>query len=304
LKWRVAALLGVMTVLTPQSGLVAQSVKAFEVASIRARDPRAASQTSSRVTGTRFELVNITPSALVARAFGIEESIRVVAPEWARRERFDIRAVLPKGASERDIPEMLQALLVERFGLDAHVERRPFPVYELLVSPSGPKLREVAGKDDLHSVFPTNPDRPPLDSIVGLPGDEARNIMRFDAEGGAMVRVTRQTLYTMVLTPPSGARRLDATRMTMRELAREIARSLDRPVIDNTGLDGIYRFETLLPPIRASAAMQAVLGGRLNTDPSGVSLSRSLEELGLKVEPRNSPVDFIVIDRIERPTPD
>ena len=49
--------------------------------------------------------------------------------------------------------------------------------------------------------------------------------------------------------------------------------------------------------------MQAVLGDRVDTTtPSGVSLSRALEELGLKLEAKEGIVDFIVIDRLERPS--
>jgi uncharacterized protein (TIGR03435 family) len=50
--------------------------------------------------------------------------------------------------------------------------------------------------------------------------------------------------------------------------------------------------------------MQALLGDRIDTAPSGISVSRSLEELGLKLNPTESPVDFIVIENIERPSND
>ena len=53
-----------------------------------------------------------------------------------------------------------------------------------------------------------------------------------------------------------------------------------------------------------SAAMQQVLGDRASTDPSGVDLFRSLAELGLKLEAKTSSLEYIVIDRIERPTLD
>lgn len=90
----------------------------------------------------------------------------------------------------------------------------------------------------------------------------------------------------------------------MSEFSQLVSQSVDRPVVDMTGLSGIYRFKTLLPPIRLSARMQATLGDRIGTDPTGgPSLSRVLEELGLRLEANDTPVDFMVIDRIERPTP-
>jgi uncharacterized protein (TIGR03435 family) len=97
-----------------------------------------------------------------------------------------------------------------------------------------------------------------------------------------------------------GARQLDAERITMEEFSRLL--SVERPVVDKTGLAGVYRFKTLLPPIPLSARMQALLGDRASAAPS-IPLSRAVEELGLKLEPKNTPVDHIVIDRIERPTP-
>ena len=78
--------------------------------------------------------------------------------------------------------------------------------------------------------------------------------------------------------------------------------TVERPVVDKTGLTGIYRFKTVLPPIPISARMQETLGDRASNEPSG-SLSRAVEPLGLKLQPTNRPVDFILIDRLERPSP-
>jgi uncharacterized protein (TIGR03435 family) len=88
----------------------------------------------------------------------------------------------------------------------------------------------------------------------------------------------------------------------MEEISRLL--SVERPVVDKTGLAGVYRFKTLLPPIPITARMQAILGDRVSADPTGgASLSGAVEPLGLKLEATNTPVDFIVVDRIERPTP-
>jgi uncharacterized protein (TIGR03435 family) len=89
---------------------------------------------SSRVSPGRFEMVDVAARDIVARAFGIDwqQRSRVVAPNWADRDTFEIRAVMPAGATERDIPEMLNALLEERFRFKARIEQRPFSVYELV----------------------------------------------------------------------------------------------------------------------------------------------------------------------------
>jgi uncharacterized protein (TIGR03435 family) len=47
--------------------------------------------------------------------------------------------------------------------------------------------------------------------------------------------------------------------------------------------------------------MQATIGDRVSN--ASFSLSRAVEPLGLKLEPKNTPVDFVLIDHIDRPTP-
>ena len=152
----------------------AQRRKAFEVASIRALDQPYTRPPSSTVTPGRFEMTGANAKDVVARAFGIEwqQKSRIIAPDWADREPFEIRALMPNGATERDVPQMLKTLLEERFHFRFRIEQRPFPVYELVVLPLGSKLREVAAVDDLKKPF-ENPVGPAIfDSVTGLPGDE------------------------------------------------------------------------------------------------------------------------------------
>ena len=64
------------------------------------------------------------------------------------------------------------------------------------------------------------------------------------------------------------------------------------PVVDQTGLHGVYNFDlTWTPTNRPDESI----------DPPGVSLFDALQEqLGLKLDQRKAPVDRIVIDHIER----
>jgi uncharacterized protein (TIGR03435 family) len=255
------------------------------------------------VAGNRVDLAPVSALLIISRAFGVPGARVVGAPDWAVRELFAIRAVMPAGAAAPDALEMLKTLLAERFALKTHVEKRPFPVYELSVGPSGPKFSEVEAVDELDKDFAAGqPGQSLRDSIIGSPGDEHRYIDRAEPDGIRFITVTRKTRYSHKLVA-TNSRQLDAERITMEEFATVLWQSVDRQVVDKTGLTGIYRFKTLLPPILVSPRMQSVLGDRLGTDPpGGPSLSRALDELGLKMEPTNAPVDFIVIDRIERPT--
>lgn len=297
---------GVRWLVTGMAALVlsaspgAQARKAFDGVSIRPLGRTASRPSSSRVSPERFEVVGVTVMELIGRAHGIDrmQFSRIVAPDWVRRDSFDIRAVMPMGATSRDIPEMLQSLLETRFKLTMHVEQRPLEVYELLVLPSGITFREVPPVDDLAARV----DVPSVyDTVFGLPGDQVRSIA--SAEAG-LFTITSRSRYVMKPLPGNGAREIDAARISMYEFGWQLRPSLDRPVVDKTGLTGVYQLKTVLPPPRLSPAMQQLLGDRLDTSPSGVSMARALEALGLKLEPKTAPVDVVVVDTVERPTPD
>ncbi len=293
----------------------AQAPKAFEVASVRPNEPGTPSRPTSVVRGNRFDVVSFTPGNMIMRAFGIETLTRIIGPDWIKREPFTIRAVMPDGAGERDVPELLKTLLIERFGMQWRVEPRPFPVYELVLDPRGHKFAEAAPSDDLRKEFAKGAsDRANLvdgpggkidlsDRTDGLPGDERRTVLRMDPDGARTITVTPRTFFTVKSLPPNGVRQLDAERITMADLSQLVGQALDRPVMDKTGLMGIYRLKTVLPPVLVrSATFRILLEGRIDTTPSGVSITRSLDELGLKLEAKETPLDFIVVDKIERPS--
>jgi uncharacterized protein (TIGR03435 family) len=76
---------------------------------------------------------------LIARAFRVS-TFQISGPEWMKSARFDVDAKLPSDASDVHVPEMLQAMLAERFGMKAHQEDRPTAVYNLIVGKGGPKM--------------------------------------------------------------------------------------------------------------------------------------------------------------------
>lgn len=78
------------------------------------------------------------------------------------------------------------------------------------------------------------------------------------------------------------------------DLVRIISIDAGRVIVDKTGLAGDYEFELLWNPIPLS-----------DQKVDRPSLFVAVEEqLGLKLEPARGPVEIVVIDRIERPTPD
>jgi len=85
---------------------------------------------------------------------------------------------------------------------------------------------------------------------------------------------------------------ISGTRVSMRELAGAFSRLLDREVIDQTSLSGVYDVKVQWTPDSATGDL-------------GVSLFTAVQEqLGLKLESTKGRVDVIVVDHVERPTPD
>jgi uncharacterized protein (TIGR03435 family) len=71
---------------------------------------------------------------------------RLSAPAWTNSTNFEVQAKLPEGASEQQVPQMLQSLLAERFKLAFHREIKDETVYALKVDNGGLKLK-VADSD-------------------------------------------------------------------------------------------------------------------------------------------------------------
>ena len=76
-----------------------------------------------------------------------------------------------------------------------------------------------------------------------------------------------------------------------------------RLVIDKTGLSGRFAFTLAWTPERFPA--EPPPPGIPPIDPNGPSLTTALQEqLGLKLQPARLPMDVVVIDSVEQPTPD
>ena len=96
--------------------------------------------------------------------------------------------------------------------------------------------------------------------------------------------------------------RLPARYLSMPEFASLLQRSpLDRPVVDRTGLTGRYDFDLEFAP--DESLWGGVLPRPESSDKPGL-IRAMQEQVGLNLESTRGPVDTIVIDRIDRPTPD
>jgi uncharacterized protein (TIGR03435 family) len=159
----------------------------------------------------------------------------------------------------------LQALLEERFRMATHWEMRELPVYALVVATEG-KLG------------------PKLKSHAG-DCDRARGGGPPPGGSPALNCGTRTNR-----TPTLGT--VNGVGITMEALARNLSGATGRHVVDKTGLTGSFDLELVFTPDQSP-------------DTTGPSLFTAMEEqLGLKLDAQRAPVEVLVIDRLERPTPD
>jgi uncharacterized protein (TIGR03435 family) len=90
--------------------------------------------------------------------------------------------------------------------------------------------------------------------------------------------------------------RVDGAAITMEVFATALSQTLQQPVTDQTGFTGTFDVHMEWAPDLGPPDAGA-------TDPNGKSIFTALQEqLGLKLESTKASVEFLVIDRLERPS--
>jgi uncharacterized protein (TIGR03435 family) len=272
---------GAMVLVAP---ILAQSVPrpSFEVASVK---PTSAGPVTAGVWGGAglrfppgggFEANNVTLGSIIRFAYGLRDFQTVGAPAWVDTDRFDIQARGPQGAVESDAPQRLQSLLAERFALKAHRETRNGQIYALVLARAngslGPRLRQSQG--------------PPAPAGLAAAGGKC--------------------------TPPGppGPIRMRLCGVTMASLVDTfLPMYTGRRVVDRTGLTGgfdlaLYFDNKPVPGVGPAGGLPTAAQAAEPAAADAVSIFTAVEEqLGLKLEPQTGPAEVLVIDHVERPTP-
>lgn len=296
----------VLVALAFTAQVFAAQAPTFEVASVRlALGPGLPSQ---RMTDTRVDLQLISLRNLLLLAFRAK-AYELAGPDWLAETRVSIQATLPAGATRQQVPEMLQRLLAERFGLVVHREPRTMEVHELVAGPGGHKMREVEPANELDKSFPANKiaerfgTAAQMDTVAGTPDGPVRTVTGDDL---GRTTLTQRTMYKLTLNMDRLGRRtqtLDATRITMAELAALLTDIVGQPVLDKTGLRGFFQFGNLELPLTAFilTTVRASAAARGSTFESpNISEAKAMEGIGLRLERRRAPIDVIVVDKIDR----
>jgi uncharacterized protein (TIGR03435 family) len=112
---------------------------AFEAVSVKPADPADPAHMTQTSQGG-FRGRNLRLFELVMSAWRLNRNQIVGGPNWLETTGWDIDARFPQGATRAQLPQMMQAMLADRFGLVTHLETRALPAYALVVAKGGPKL--------------------------------------------------------------------------------------------------------------------------------------------------------------------
>src|SRR6185295_3093480 len=122
---------------------------AFEVASVKPACPLYTMKIQSgqmrigmKVDKALVDIGAMSLTELICVAFKVKPH-QVAGPNWLTVDRFNVKAKMPDGATEEQVPEMLQALLIERFQLTFHKDTKEASVYALIVAKDGHKMKEA-----------------------------------------------------------------------------------------------------------------------------------------------------------------
>lgn len=111
----------------------------FEAVSIKPADSSAPAHMGQQTAGG-FRGRNLRLFELIAGAWHLNRDQIVGGPAWLETAGWDIDARFPAGANLSLAPQIMQAMLADRFHLVSHFETRTLPVYSLTVTKGGPKL--------------------------------------------------------------------------------------------------------------------------------------------------------------------
>lgn len=281
----------------------------FEVASIKPAETITPAMVAAgklhvgmSVDAARVDIGYLSLGELIPMAFKVKP-YQVSGPDWLRVQRFDILAKMPEGATKDDVPVMLKALLEERFQMKARIERRDNPVYALMVGKDGPKLKDALPDADV----------PAADAAGGINIGAGGSQVRINAGRGGATVVSAQGGTTRISPGPDGTMHMEISKMSMAQFADLLTTFVDRPVVDMTELKGNYQvavdltLDVLVNLARAAGVVAPGLGARGEpgrpadaSDPGGSSVFASVQQLGLRLESRRAPVEFVVIDHVEK----
>jgi uncharacterized protein (TIGR03435 family) len=257
---------------------------AFEVASVKRNTSEDFRGAGLRyLPGGRFTAQNMPLFLIIAEAYHLPfQSPRLSGgPDWIRSERYDLEATPDAGAIPAGAPTsvriartrlMLQALLADRFQLTVRDETREILAYVITVAKGGPKLPK-AKLTESDCATSTDLSRE-YDACHSFHGGQGQG--------------------------------LHGEAVDLSDLTLAVENFSDRPVVDRTGLHGLYNIQTegwvpLRPRPPRPPGTEPSAEDLAFADPARPTIFTIFDRLGLKLESRKAMVETFVIERVERP---
>ncbi len=243
----------------------------FEVASNNPKKSGSPTGGADAVPNGRVFVSNTSLYDLIRNGFELQRHEMVSGdqlPSWIQSEKWDIAAQGPPitdQSSQRRLRVMLQNLLIDRFKLVTRREVRDIPVYALVFARSDRRLGPQIQVSTL--------------DCAALVAAAAK------AAAPGAVKVCGRD---------SGPGFIDARGVPLADFLRTLSPSTGRVVIDATGLTDRFDLTLKWTPDQGAGNVGAL------TD--GTSLFTAIQEqLGLRLEPRQAPMNVFVIESAQRP---
>jgi uncharacterized protein (TIGR03435 family) len=249
----------------PPVRMAANADPAFEVATIKPSDPARPGKLFT-VRGRDVVTINTTLSDLITMGYNLHVRQITGGPAWLDSDKYDVtgRPDVPGQPSVQQIKIMIQKLLVDRFQLKFHREKKELSVYAISVSKGGAKLsKSQADPNSLPGLF--------------FGGAGPGGGVNFNVRNATIAEVA-STLQGAVLDKPV----VDQTGLSEK-------------------YDFIVKFT---PDAGQMAAFGAAgpRPAADNPDAPPDLFAAFQQQLGLKIEGSKAPVDVMVIDKVEKPS--
>jgi uncharacterized protein (TIGR03435 family) len=267
------------------------------------------------MTPGRLQALCVTPATLIRAAYGVANATGDVikldfntvfglgnnnaaevrgGPDWVRSDRYTIEAVGDDAASAQALSgPMLRDLLERRFHLSVHTESEPVSGFALTVAPGGLKMTRVEA--DGCTMVP-----PPSGPQPATPYPDAALLDR-------LRRGEKPTCGLRFVGTASRFAFLGGA-VSVTQLVEVLPEILGARVLDRTGLPATARFNLVLE-FSLDERTTGPLGGRgragapVPGETRAADLFTALkEQLGLTLDTTQTPREYVVIDRIERPS--
>ncbi len=214
-----------------------------------------------------------------------EQTMLTHLPGWIATDHFVIRAQFSGNPTKDQVRLMVQALLADRFKLAVHFETHDAPALALVfVKPGrlGPRIRR-------------HDEGASCDAAIAVPADRTSSSI---PPGGFLPSCGR----VQAIDGPGHTILVGARNITLGHLAGYLSdfEDLGRPIVDETGSTGAFDFSlNWLPDRRGTPPVASE-----PLDVQGSSFFEALkDQLGLKLKSTHSPIQTLVVDHVDQPSP-